>query len=51
MLESGDLPGKKDLWDKSIEQNEIKEQHVKLVPGWRKHEILSWRNEMCLQDC
>ena len=33
---------KKGLLDKSIEEDEVKEDHVKLWPGGRKHEALSW---------
>ena len=34
---------KKDLLDKSVEEDEVKEEHVKCVPDWRKYEILLWR--------
>lgn len=40
---------KKYFLDKSVEEDEIKEEHVKLVPDRRKHEMLHVENKMCLQ--
>ena len=39
--ESQNRTENKGLLDKSIEEDEVKEEHVKLAPGGRKHEALS----------
>ena len=39
--ESQNRTENKGLLDKSIEEDEGKEEHVKLAPGGRKHEALS----------
>ena len=35
ILEGGDLTGRKGLLDKIVEQDEVKEENVILVPGWK----------------
>ena len=39
--ESQNRTQNKGLLEKSIEEDEVKEEHVKLAPGGRKHEALS----------
>ena len=40
LLERGDLTGKQGLLDKSEDEDEVRGEHVKLVPGRRKNETL-----------